>query len=76
MPTLPRNRRCEYCREALAAHHTGTLHPSCEVPFEAAKAAEEAEALSELHTWLDGLWEEAELESSHDLDADRMLGVG
>lgn len=80
MPTTPLNRRCAFCREALAAHHTGETHPACEVPFAAeqaaGRAAEQAEALSELHAWLDGLWEEAELESSHDLDADRMLGVG
>lgn len=73
MPTTPLRRRCEYCREHLAAHHEGSLHPQCEVPFEAAKAAEEAEALSELHAWLDSVWQDSELESSHDLDADRCL---
>ena len=35
MPTTPLRRRCEYCREHLAAHHEGSLHPQCEVPFEA-----------------------------------------
>jgi len=75
MPTTPLRRRCAFCREHMGAHQPGETHPSCEVPFEAAKAAEEAEALSELHTWLDSLWEQHELESAHDLDADRMLGV-
>lgn len=77
MPALPKNRRCLYCREGLAAHQS-ELHPACEVPHAAALAAqqyEEAEACAELHAWLDSLWESHELESAHDLNGEWLMGV-
>ena len=75
-PQRRTSRTCSYCTEALAAHHTGETHPECEAPHAAALAAEQEQATAELHAWLESLWAEAELESSHDLDADRLLGVG
>lgn len=78
MPALPVSRRCAFCREQLAAHHTGETHPACEVPHAAALAAqqyEEAEACAELHAWLDSLWESHELESAHDLNGEWLMGV-
>ena len=72
MPAPRRFPRCLYCRENLAAHQK-SLHPACEAPYAAERAAgrdaEEAEALSGLHSWLDSLSEEP----SHWLDADRCL---
>jgi hypothetical protein len=79
MPALRRFPRCLYCREQLAAHQH-ELHPACEAPYEAeqaaGRAAEEAEALSEMHAWLDGLMAESELESAHDLAPEWLMGVG